>query len=85
MKNGLKEAINHILEVHKNSDLSLLEVVLEYCEEHNIEPEVFGKELLDDTGFVDLLGIDCEQRGILRPKLFGLESRIPENKLDEWE
>ncbi len=80
MNDNIVELLN---EISKIPEISLLERIISYCEENDLDPKEIGDVLSESETFKTNLWLDCvENNSISDPLLKAKWDKT--NNLDEW-
>ncbi len=62
--------IKHIEQVKtKDSDISLIDIIYDYCFKNNVEPEMVGDAISNDIYFKSFISKDCENNNMLKKNI----------------
>lgn len=78
--NNLTEILN---EINKIPEVSLLDKIISYCEQNDLNPQELGDELAESEHFKRRLWMDCVNNNSIQDNL--LKQKWEEtDTLDEW-
>ena len=78
--NNLAELLNTINQFPEDT---LLEKLISYCEQYDIDPQELGDELVESEQFKRMLWIDCVKHNSIKDEKLS-EKLDSTDSLDEW-